>query len=47
MKAARPLGDTIDSTISAKINKIEQHTQPKQGSHITEFMNKGHGKCFS
>lgn len=44
---AGPLGDTTDSNASAKINKAESNIQPKQGSHITESMNKGYGKCFS
>lgn len=47
MKAVGPLGVTTDNKISAKINKVEQNIQPKQGSWIIESMNKGHGICFS
>lgn len=39
MKAAGPLGDTTDSNISAKINKVGKNTQPKF-SCIIDFMKK-------
>lgn len=47
MKAAGPLGDTTDSNISAKINKVEQNTETKQGSWIIKSMNIGDGICCS
>lgn len=35
------------SSISAKIYKVEQNTEPKQDFCVKEFLNNGHGKYLS